>query len=721
MVSLKGLSLAAWLLVLAGASAGARPARTIEPHPLDRNALAHRLFGADAPWYLQNIPFLDIDDPAIERTYYYRWQVYRSHLRQIGTQGTDETEFLPSVPWARHPYEDLNDSSSFHILEGRWLRDPAYVASLVNHLYRGAGDTGHFSESVAAATLAWTQVTGNPAPAIQNLAAMELVYNQWDDHFDALRNLYWIEPIADATEYTISSIDASGAGFTDHPSTSANDNGFFKGFAFRPSINAYQYGNARAIASLARAAAQPAVAAEYDRRAERLRTATLSQLWNPALEHFTDIYQRSTATVKQGDFIRGRELVGFVPWQFELPPLLPSPGSPHYEVAWQHALQSSQLAGPHGLRTVEPAYPRYLQQYRYDAATGLPECQWNGPSWPFQTSQLLSALANLLHDYPTATVTRTDYLHLLRQYTRQHELATGVLDLQEDYNPDTGKPIVGLPRSHHYNHSTYNDLLLSGLIGIRPRSDSMLELDPLLPKTAGPEPPIRYFALQGLRYHGHDITVLYDADGTRYHHGAGLQIFSDGRRLSGPAPLGHVLVSLPTKVDPIRQLPVDVAVNVWARPPSGFEPDLPIASASSVAAGDNLYEAIDGRTWFFPEVAHGWSPALQSAGAGDTTGQAWYAIDLRHPTRLAQVKLAFLAQPARYSAPASLQVQVLQGSTWTNVALHQKEQTARPIGNGITTLDLPPVLAQQVRFLLRLPADGTNVRLMSAEIYAANQ
>ncbi|WP_158790603.1 hypothetical protein [Granulicella sp. L60] len=179
--------------------------------------MAQQNFGDDAPWFLANIPFLDIDDSEIQKVYYYRWKLYRAHIREIGPQGTTVTEFLSDVPWARHPYTDLNDSSSFHIMEGRWLRDPAYVNSLVDHLYTGGGNDRHFSESIAAATYAWTLVTGDPAPAIRHLDTMQHIYNLWDDHFDPSRNLYWIEPLLDATEYTISSIDASGAGFTVAP------------------------------------------------------------------------------------------------------------------------------------------------------------------------------------------------------------------------------------------------------------------------------------------------------------------------------------------------------------------------------------------------------------------------------------------------------------------------------------------------------------------------
>src|ERR1043165_2461921 len=243
--------------------------------------IAATRFGADAPWFVDNIPFLIIDDAELEQVYYYRWKLYRSHLREIGAQGVMVTEFLDNVPWGRQPYTDLNDSSSFHLMEGRWLRSPAVVNSLIEHLYAGGGNDRHFSEAIAATTLQAVMTTGDKRPALRNLAAMQYVYNQWDDHFDRARNLYWVEPIADATEYTISSIDASGAGFVDTPSTDQNENGFFRGFAFRPTINSYQYANALAIAKLSDLDRRPRLAAEYRRRATAIRKAVLEQLWNP--------------------------------------------------------------------------------------------------------------------------------------------------------------------------------------------------------------------------------------------------------------------------------------------------------------------------------------------------------------------------------------------------------------------------------------------------------
>jgi hypothetical protein len=224
----------AFLLSTYGAAQGV-PNSALPPQAaLQITKIAAARYGADARWFIDNIPFLVIDDAELEQVYYYRWKVYRSHLREIGAQGVMVTEFLDNVPWGRQPYTDLNDSSSFHLMEGRWLRSPAVVNSLIEHLYAGGGNDRHFSESIAEATLQAVMTTGDVRPALRNLAAMQYVYNQWDDHLDRARNLYWVEPIADATEYTISSIDASGAGFVDTPSTDQNENGFSAASPFVP-------------------------------------------------------------------------------------------------------------------------------------------------------------------------------------------------------------------------------------------------------------------------------------------------------------------------------------------------------------------------------------------------------------------------------------------------------------------------------------------------------
>ena len=73
-----GTTLLGALLLPLHTLASAQTERGLFSGPMDTKDVAREQFGGDAPWYLENIPFLDIDDPAIKRTYYYRWQVYRS-------------------------------------------------------------------------------------------------------------------------------------------------------------------------------------------------------------------------------------------------------------------------------------------------------------------------------------------------------------------------------------------------------------------------------------------------------------------------------------------------------------------------------------------------------------------------------------------------------------------------------------------------------------------
>jgi len=56
--------------------------------------------------------------------------------------------------------------------------------------------------------------------------------------------------------------------------------------------------------------------------------------------------------------------------------------------------------------------------------------------------------------------------------------------------------LKGEERSRYYNHSAFNDLIITGLIGLRPRADDIVEINPLVP--AG---KWKWFCLDNLLYH----------------------------------------------------------------------------------------------------------------------------------------------------------------------------------------------------------------------------
>jgi hypothetical protein len=540
--------------------------------------LCSEYFGNDAPWYEANIPFFECSDPGITRIYYYRWQLYKSHLKDIGLRGYIVTEFLSDVDWAWNPYQSLDDATAFHVNEGRWLRDKRYLDDYITFMFSGANDR-HFTAAIAAATYGRYLANGDRAFAIKNLDGMKRLYASWSDHYDPAKGMYFIQPLLDATEYTIASIDASGG-----------KDGFRGGDAFRPTFNSFMYGNAMAISRLSALAGDTNAATVYAADATALKDRVQTNLWNDPLQHFIDRFKANNRFVHYWDFIRGRELAGYAPWTFELP----DHDAKYYE-SWKHLLSPEEFSGPYGLRTDEPSYEYYMRQYRYvKNSPESPECQVNGPSWPFDTSLVLVGMANLLNDYPQEIVRADDYVRLLRQYARQH-LLDGEPDLQEDYNPDTGKVIVGLARSHHYNHSEFNDLVITGLAGLRPRADNILEINPLIPADPLSTNAIGYFCLENIPYHGHNVTILFDRDGRHYKKGAGLSVFVDGRCVVKSAPLAKQTIPIAEPEIAAAPSPVDVAVNFTQK---GF----PLPSASTNNAALEIYQAVDGRVWFWPNV-----------------------------------------------------------------------------------------------------------------------
>ncbi|HTR81071.1 MAG TPA: glycosyl hydrolase family 65 protein [Bacteroidota bacterium] len=627
---------------------------------VDRGALATKYFKQDAQWYIDNIPFFECSDKKIEEVYYYRWKLYKAHIRNIGEDGYMITEFLDKVSWDKEPYSSLNDATDFHIYEGRWLKNRTYLDGYINYMYRGGGDDRHFSEGIADAVYAFYLVNADSCFIENQLGVMQHVYNLWLDHYDLSKELYYIEPIADATEYTISSIDASGG-----------KDGFRGGDAFRPTINSYMYGNALAIARIATMKGDTALARVYVKRAEEIKTNVEASLWSDSLHHFIDRYKVNNQFVHYWSFIRGRELAGYVPWCYNLPD-----DTTKFSIAWEHLMDTTKFLGVYGLRTNEPSYQYYMRQYRY--AGTHPECQWNGPSWPFQETQVLEAMANLVNNYDQKFVNSSDYLKILRLYTQQHYLPDGELNLQEDYNPDTGKPIVGLERSSHYNHSCYNDLIITGLCGIRPSEGDTLTINPLVDST------IKYFCLDDLPYHGHSISVVYDSDGKKYHVGKGVTIFVDGKKVSvkETGSKHEVSIGPPIVIKPEKK--IDLALNITGR---GF----PMPTASINSGMDSLYKAIDGRIWYFPEITNRWSTY------GSSSVSDWYALDFGGIRDISSARIYFFGDNATFGRPDDYTVEYLDGGQWRRV-----HETARvpssPVCNTANSITFDTVATTAIRF-----------------------
>ena len=647
----------------------------------NKQKLAAKYYKTDASWYLANVPFFECSDKKLEEVYYYRWKLYKAHIRNVsGKYGYVVTEFIDDVDWDNKPFGTINAAVGHHILEGRWIKDSKYLDGYINFMYQGGGNDRRYSENMAYATFARYQVNGDSEFVRNQINDMKRVYAAWDDRYDANNKLYYIKPTNDASEYAIASIEAS------------NEADGWGGDAFRPTINSYMYANAQAISKIAALQGNPETSREFEGKASELKATINRELWNDKFNHYCDRYQVNNNYVKYRDFIPGRELAGYVPWQYDIPE-----NTPESAVAWRHLMDTTELSGKYGLRTVEPSYRFYMKPYRYKAGE-TPECQWNGPSWPYQTAQALSGMANLLNNYTQDVVHKTDYIKLLHQYARQHYLHDGTLDLQEDYDPDKGIPLVGRDRSHHYNHSTYNDLIITGLCGVHPSEGNVLEIKPLV------DGSIKYFRLTDMQYHGHKITIVYDADGSRYMTGKGLKVMVDGKKVRLSNKNGKYTVEIGSPVLKKQlQTQSNLAVNLTKK-------EYPIPSASVNSIPDSLYKAIDGRIIYFPEVKNWWSTI------GSKTTTDWYKLDYGEAKRISTVKVFLVADDKMYRVPTDIIIEYRNEGQWIPIPIKSKTP-ATLAGNTVNTVSFNALTTTQIRVVFKHGLAGSAVAMTELECY----
>ena len=72
-----------------------------------------------ADWMEENIPLIDIPDKVLEEIYYFRWWVFRKHIKTT-SDGFVITEFLPEVPWGG-THNTIIAAAGHHIAEAKWL------------------------------------------------------------------------------------------------------------------------------------------------------------------------------------------------------------------------------------------------------------------------------------------------------------------------------------------------------------------------------------------------------------------------------------------------------------------------------------------------------------------------------------------------------------------------------------------------------------------------
>ena len=487
-------------------------------------------------WMRSCIPLFECPDQEVEEIYYFRWWTFRKHIKNT-PDGFVITEFLPPVPWAGK-HNTIGCAAAHHFREGRWLHDSRYIEDYARFWLRRGGEVRTriqnnrgYSFWIADSLLAFAKVTGRFDLCVELLPDLIINYEAWEGGQRDANGLYWQRDDRDGMECSISGRLAP------------------RQLGYRATINSYMYGDALAIAEIADLAGDIGNAQRFRRRGEEIKRLTQQQLWDDEACFF-----KVLPRTDQPKLCDVRELHGYTPWYFNLP-------DSDKSVAWEQLMDTKGFFAPFGPTTAEQRHRDFAVSYMRNG------CQWNGPGWPFSTAVTLTGLANLLTDYPPTTMTRKDYFKVLKIYTRSHRLKLDdgreVPWIDESLNPFSGDWLTrtaqkmalgtaavgwsdgaasaekGQERGKDYNHSTYCDLIINGLLGLRPQGNDRLMVAPLIPDDWD------YFCIDHIRYHDRKLAIVYDKTGQKYRRGKGLILYCDGKKIASRETLSRIEVGLP--------------------------------------------------------------------------------------------------------------------------------------------------------------------------------
>jgi hypothetical protein len=676
-------------------------------------------------WWADNVPYIDVADDNIKKFIYYRWFIARFNILDGDIPGND-FQFPVSIEGVLGFNNAIALTVPMFIDETKYLRDPLYSYGTwlsageqsENARYAdNPGEPDNWNDSYLQYTTdaAWRayQVHGGQPDILGNLAhygesdvRSQLEFHDLAGNPDNDPNLLF---------YCCNFLNGNDA---DNPS-----------FAFFNRGNervesAYVYANAQATADVYELLDDDEKADEMRQIAGDVQDAILTTLWDPASQTFLH------RDLETNSLIPWKEINNYYPFTVGLVP---------DEDGFTDSLDLFDDPAEY------PIFPFYTANQADKAAA---EAVGRGGSNNF--SQINSTVqfrlaSSAIRSYETNdTIDNEWYKQLLYWNAWAHFIGgdTRWPDSNEFwFNWDPTTQTFGRSGIHHSQLGSSNWTIIEDVAGLRPRSDDNVELWPI-------DVDFDHFAVNNVRYHDTDLTVVWDQPGDGETHypdvPEGYSAYIDGERVFTVDSLVHTVydpvtgeVTLPDGdgtvlfeagegpdvgaaddvvltgervVDMFQKAGVDISEQS-----QGDRPNLAREATTSASFVDQAEEttaygptdvnaAVDGFTINIPF----WG----SAGSG--SAQDWYELDFGRPTTVDEVDLYFyndrevLGVPDqhrvttstnRYREPALYTIQVFrEDEGWVDVRDQVKTPT-NPRSN-FNRAEFRPTTAERFRVLM---------------------
>ena len=362
---------------------------------------------------------------------------------------------MPPVRWAGL-HNTIIAAAGHHVSEGKWLKcGNDILKNYIKFWLDEKSKTYLYSSWIIYSVYELCSHTNDFSFGIENLDLLVNFYEKTEAEHMTECGLFWSIDNCDAMEYSI-----SGTSEQLKPQ---------KGI--RPTMNSYMAANAWAISQFAKMAGKTHLATEYNKKYIDIKEKMNNTLWDG--EFYKAIHKEDEVYINPSidDIVPSqnvKELIGYIPWCFNLAPN-------GCDKAFEELKNADGFKTRYGLTTAEQRHPRFLYEKDH-------ECLWNGYIWPFATSQVLNSVLSLLDNYEQTTINNDVFYDMLRTYAQSHHLTLPdgkkVLWIDEVKHPITNdwssRTILeewgwredkgGFERGKDYNHSTFCDIVLSGLL-----------------------------------------------------------------------------------------------------------------------------------------------------------------------------------------------------------------------------------------------------------------
>lgn len=511
-------------------------ARPLPAPPLDDDPLPQHQADYNR-WFAENVPYFDSSDFGFKKMWYYRWWIVRFHLLEADTPDLRGYAFYEG----KMGFDNvIGFAVPLQVKELSYLRDPRFALSQIANSYRNLSKNGAvldppgspywnetYSHWIAAAVAELNRVQPIPASTLRELLpAMAGDVRAWLSAYDSDGDF-----LPERREPRVTGYDLDILSYW-----------YFNDVKLDLRVNppplervdfaSFVYANAAAVSELAAVAGDKGLAAEFEQLAGKVREAVLANLWDDDSRFF---YPRR---VDNHARIPIRELHGFFP----ITNLL-VPDRSKYLAALE------RFVDPNEFWSRYPPVITSLKHYQ--------EWTWemDGLSRniaPHPISMGARTLLQAIKHYDQSTVTADHFMDLMTAYNslvypgvhpRDPYWRPNVHEYYSKWEPHANTPQPKPSDISHDFHSMFCALVVEGAVGLTPRADEKIEIQPLARRWT-------YFLLDGLRYHGHDLTIVWDKpDGNvRYRdYPEGFSLYIDGQVAFTRPDLDHLLYDPATR------------------------------------------------------------------------------------------------------------------------------------------------------------------------------